>query len=251
MTWIHCCVAIDSSLNRFTVVVNGKQLEDKTFPIPPGAQPPTNLTEKLLIFKSFVGFWYQCKNKVSNLNIFSGRLTLHEMVSRTSGEDCGKANGDYLDWESAEWNLKGKANLREVTVEDLCRRESKIQVFTSPISQLDQCRNLCTKMEKGTIATVRSQNQSQDMFNRVNELLNTDGKATKAGIVSQAAWAPIKRAGDGSWIDLFNKSPVKEIIWAEGHPRSELCAIYVNPWKGLGSYTCKVNTKVSPIYCPC
>ena len=240
MTWIHSCVAIDSSLNHFTIVVNGQQLEEKAFPIPEGAQRPLNLTEKLLMFKFYVGFWYQSKNKVSNLNIFSKLMTLPEMVSRTAGEDCSKSGGDYLDWKKARWDLKGKASPSEANV-GICRRESKIQVFTSPISQLDHCWNLCTKMEKGTIATVRSQNQSQDMFNRVDELLNTDGKATKAGIVSQAAWAPIKRAGDGSWIDLFNKSPVKEIIWAEGHPRSELCAIYVNPWKGLGSYTCNVK----------
>ena len=51
------------------------------------------------------------------------------MVSRTAGDDCGKADGDYLDWESAEWVLKGKASFGEVTEEDLCRTETKIQVF--------------------------------------------------------------------------------------------------------------------------
>ena len=51
MTWIHSCVAIDSSLNHLTVVVNGEKLEDKAFPIPVGAQPPSNLTERLLMFK--------------------------------------------------------------------------------------------------------------------------------------------------------------------------------------------------------
>ena len=83
------------------VVVNGEKLEDKAFPIPAGEQPPTNLTGKLLIFKLYFGFWYQTKNKISNLNIFSKRMTLSEMVSRTAGDDCGKADGDYLAWESA------------------------------------------------------------------------------------------------------------------------------------------------------
>ena len=69
MTWVHSCIAIDAALNHLTIVVNGHKLEDKAFPIPEGAQPPSNLTEKLLIFKRYVGFWYQCKNKVSNLNI--------------------------------------------------------------------------------------------------------------------------------------------------------------------------------------
>ena len=55
MTWIHSCVAIDSALNHLTVVVNGKKLEDKAFPIPAGEEPPSSLTEKLLIFKGSIG----------------------------------------------------------------------------------------------------------------------------------------------------------------------------------------------------
>ena len=251
MTWVHSCVAIDSALNHLTVVVNGKKLEDKAFPIPAGEHPPSSLTEKLLILKHDIGFWYQSKNKVSNLNIFSKQLTLAEMVSRTAGDDCGKADGDYLAWESAEWILKGKTILGEVSVEDLCRRESDIQIFTSPIGSLDQCKNLCEKMQSGTMATVRTLNESQKMFQRIDAVLNTEGKPTKAGIVSQAAWAPIHQASDGTWFDLFNKDPVNEITWAAGHPKSNRCAMYVIPWKGLGSYQCNVDIKVSYIYCPC
>ena len=62
MTWIHSCVAVDSALNHLTVVVNGKKLEDKAFPIPAGEQPPSDLTEKLLIFKNYIGFWPDLRN---------------------------------------------------------------------------------------------------------------------------------------------------------------------------------------------
>ena len=207
MTWIHSCVAIDSALNHFFVVVNGKKLEDRAFPIPEGEQPPSNLTEKLLIFKLNIGFWYQSKNKVSNLNIFSKRMTLPEMVSWTAGEDCGKANGDYLAWESSKWALKGKASFGEVTVEDLCRRESEIQIFTSPIGSLNQCKNLCEKMQNGTMATVRTLNESQGMFDRMNEVLkDSNGGRNEAGMTSQAAWAPIRQENDGSWVDLSHGS---------------------------------------------
>ena len=154
MTWIHSCVAIDSALNHITIVVNGQQLEDKAFPIPDGAERPGNLTGKLLINKLYMGFWYQMRSPVSNLNIFSRLMTLSEMVSRTAGDDCGKADGDYLDWEAAQWILKGEASLGEVSVEDLCRRVSKIQVFTIPTDGFDQCKHLCTKMQKGTNARI-------------------------------------------------------------------------------------------------
>ena len=107
--------AIDCILNHLTVVVNGKKLEDKSFPIPAGAQPPTNLTEKFLIFKLYQGFW--CQSRLSGL-----------------GER----------WVGGErWGGFG---------EDLCRRESRRYRF-SPIGKLDQCKTLCGKIEKGRMAT--------------------------------------------------------------------------------------------------
>ena len=101
------------------------------------------------------------------------------------------------------------------------------QVFTSPIGSLDQCKNLCEKMQNGTMATVRTLNKYQKMIDRVDEVLNKDGKRTKAGETSQAAWATIRRASNGTWIDLYNKDPVKEIAWAAGQPKLNPCAIYV------------------------
>ena len=162
MTWLHSCMAVDSTLNHFTIVVNGQTLDRRAFPIPEGEQAPINLTEKLLVFKIYNGgIWYQSKNKVANLNIFSKQMTLPEMKSRTSGNDCGKADGDYLSWENAEWVLQGTASLGEVSVEDLCRKEQRIQVFTIPTLGLNQCKNLCEKMQHGTMATVRTLGESQ------------------------------------------------------------------------------------------
>ena len=188
MTWIHSCVVIDSALNHLTVVVNGKKLEDKAFPIPAGEKPPSNLTDKLLIFKTYFGVWYQSMHKVSNLNIFSKRMTLAEIERRTAGDDCGKSDGDYLDWESAVWVLKGDARFEEVTVEDLCRKDSRIQVFTALTASLDQCKNTCEKMENGTMASVRTPNEIQKMFDRVDEVLK--GKLI-------AAWTSIRQENDG------------------------------------------------------
>ena len=252
MTWLHSCMAVDATLNQFTIVVNGQTLDSKSFPIPEGEQPPSNLTEKLLVFKIYNGgIWYQSKNKVANLNIFSGTMTLPQMVSRTTGSDCGKADGDYLDWESTEWILRGTASLGEVTVEDLCRQESKIQVFTASVGGLDHCKDICGKIQSGAMPTIRGPRETEDLFNRVDEVLLTKGKPTKAARVAVAAWVPIHQADDGSWVDEYNKDPVEDVTWAKGHPGSERCAIYVELWKGLGSFSCTVDTKVAPIFCPC
>ena len=252
MTWIHTCVAIDSTLNHLTVVSNGRQLEDQAFPIPPGAQPPSNLTGKLLIFKLDLGVWYQSKHKVSNLNIFSKMMSLSEMMRRTDGNDCGKADGDYLSWESAEWVLEGKPSLGEVTVEDLCRRESRIQVFTATV-QMDQCQNLCKKMNNATIPAMRTQTEYQEMVERVNEVLYPNDEPTKAGTMGLSTWASILRTTDGSWVDLYSRNPLKELSWAKGQPATSTsrCAIYATPWKGLADFTCTTNLKIHPLFCPC
>ena len=231
------------------IVVNGKQLEDRTFSIPAGAEPPKNLSGKLFLLKAYLGFWFQPQNKISNLNIFSKQMTLPEMVSRTAGEDCSKSGGDYLDWKKARWDLKGKASPSEANV-GICRRESKIQVFTST-GQMDQCKNLCNKIQSGTMATVRSRTELQKMFDRVDDVLYTRGEETQAGRLGLAAWAPLLRTSNGSWVDLYNKDLVTDIVWAKGNPQDQPCAIYVAPWKGLGSYSCEVNTKIVFISCPC
>ena len=192
---------------------------------------------------------------MSNLNIFSKRLTLSEMVSRTAGDDCGKADGDYLAWESAEWDLKGKASFGEVTVEDLCRRGSEIQIFTAPaICSLHQCSNLCEKVQNGTMARVRTLIETQEFFDRMNEMLkDANGGRNPAGQISQSAWIPIHKEDDGSWVDIYNKDPVKEIVWAAGQPKADPCAIFVIAWKGNLPMSCehKSGPHLLPLFISC
>ena len=244
-------MSIDSALNHVIIVADGQKLEDNTFPIPGGAQPPKNLAGKLLLLKFWLGFWFQSQNKVSQLNIFSRHLTLAEMVSRTAGEDCRLGNGDYLAWESSQWNLKGKAKfVSPVTAEDLCRRVSKIQLFTAP-TQFDQCVDHCEKIQGGRLPTVRSLTEQEALYGRVDEVLYVnEAKQKESGTMSFSAWVPINQI-NGTWVDLYNKKPMADLIWAKGNPTPESCALYIIPWKGLGSYTCKVQIKAVFLFCPC
>ena len=188
------------------------------------------------------------------MNIFSRELTLSEMVSRTAGDDCGKADGDYLAWESAEWLLKGTASLGDVSVEDLCRKETKTQIFTAPIGGTEICKNLCKKIQNGNMHTIRNPGEYKGLKNRIDEVLFPNGDPTEASKLSLSAWAPIERADDGSWLDLYNKEPVKDLVWAKGHPQSTpttKCAFYLVPWNGLASWQCTVDLRLNFIFCPC
>ena len=243
---------MDSSLNHLTVVVNGQQLEDKAFPIPVGALPtPTNLAGKLALFKMHIGFFYQAKHRVSNLNIFSRKMSLSEMASRTAGDDCRKANGDYLAWESSNWTLHGEARYDDVAEDHLCRRGSRIQVFTAPVAGMEQCQNICEKINKGTVASGGTLNEMQEGFDRINKVLTKDGKPTVAGKIAAATWFPIRQTENGSWVDLYTDRPKNELKWATGQPTAAPCAVWVIPYDGLLSYPCSADPKNSPLYCPC
>ena len=49
------------------------------------------------MFKAYHGgFWYQHKNTISNLNIFSWMMSVEDMVTRTAGGQGCDSPGDYL-----------------------------------------------------------------------------------------------------------------------------------------------------------
>ena len=93
------------------------------------------------------------------------------------------------------------------------------------------------------------------MFGRMNEVLkDTNGGRNEAGMNSQAAWTPIVRQeNDGSWVDLYNKDPVKEIAWAAGQPKADPCAIFVIAWKGNLPMSCehKSGPHLLPLFISC
>ena len=49
-----------------------------------------------LLFKSFMGFWYQHRSIMSNMNIFGSMMSVENMISRTAGGDDCSSPGDYI-----------------------------------------------------------------------------------------------------------------------------------------------------------
>merc|ERR1712208_273526 len=103
--------------------------------------------------------------------------------------------------------------------------------------------NHCKKIDKGRMATMRSAKEYDDHLRRIDEILSIT-EPNSAGAITQATWAPIQRAANDSWVDVYNDNLVMGIDWVSGHPTSgtlDTCAIYIVPWKGLGSFTCDVD----------
>ena len=102
-TWLHSCVAISCDKNQISAVVNGVMVMDTQFEQKERNPCPTSLDGILVLQKFFsaTGYWGQNQGRVTNVNIFSGLMSEERMVSRTSGEDCGKQDGDYLSWTNS------------------------------------------------------------------------------------------------------------------------------------------------------
>ena len=168
-------------------------MEDKQHEFRESAKAPISLAGKLLLGKMMAapGVWYQHEGKVANLNVFSGVLSDESMVQRTAGKDCGKKDGDYLQWEESKWELNGDSKMEEVLIEDLCRTESSIKIFSGRLESADDCAQLCSKMHPGArIASV----ETPELFSKL--------KARMTEVSSQVVWLPITKTDNG-WVDRY------------------------------------------------
>ena len=144
ITWLHVCLAISCNKNKVLVVVNGVKVLETHFE---KTTCPTKLVGNLVLLKAMIapGFWTQAQRRVTNVNVFSGLMSQDRMVSLTSGEDCGKRNGDLLSWANSSWSLQGDSTKwMEVSVEDLCMEFSSIQLFTTArVRKSTSCKKEC------------------------------------------------------------------------------------------------------------
>ena len=196
------------------------------------------------------GYWSQNQGRVTNVNIFSGLTPEDRMVGRTSGEDCGKQDGDYLSWTNSSWSLQGAARWTEVPVEDLCRQFSSIQwLSTSRVETPDHCEQLCKKLhEDGRMTSVETPELLERFKSRagvLNPLLNPDGSN---GI---SAWLPIKRNQNGTWYDIYTNKTISSSGWNEGFPINDS-----NKDCGIGSlgmvnWYCYTTGSFGALYCSC
>ena len=246
--WLHVCVAVSCTKKKLTVVVNGIKIGGADFPaINSGC--PASLSGNLILQKHHVAgsYWEQSWVTVTNLNIFYGIMSEEGMVARTSGKDCGKQDGDLLSWTNSSWDLHGAAKWTEVSVEDLCREFSSIQLFTTQrVTKPDQCRHLCENMHgDGRMASVETPElfiKLDSMMRMLTPQLDSDGSNP---IV---VWLPIERQ-NGLWLDIYTNKTLLEPNWMPGFPieyEENKCAVY-----GTGGYVnfhCLVETMFKRTY---
>ena len=198
-SWLHACLAFSCDKNRITSVVNGIKIVDKEFQRNEGKICPNDLVGNLVLQKGFLtkGTWNQILGKVTNLNIFFGLMPAQWMIDRTSGGDCGKQDGDYLSWANSSWSIQGEIKWTEVSVGDLCPKDSSIQLFTTHrMERPEDCAKLCQTLHKnGTMASVGT----SELFHKLGDRLRSISNVLEG--VNINVWVPLTKKNN-SWVDI-------------------------------------------------
>jgi hypothetical protein len=157
--WYHSCTSVDTESGRVLIAINGITITDQIFPtlVNSSADRPTNLKGKLLLGKTWAGFWYQGRERVTNINVFSWALSESEALRRTGPEGCGVGDGDHLAWPEADWLLEGATTRGTVGREQLCKRPEDILLFTSAFLKQEWCMQHCYKIQRGRGVPVTTQ----------------------------------------------------------------------------------------------
>ena len=85
--WHHVCVAVNLGTSRLSIVLGGQVLEDRVFTELQGAEDSVmgDLSGRLLLGKLYQGFWYQTRQRVTNMQLWAKTQDTASMMSITSG----------------------------------------------------------------------------------------------------------------------------------------------------------------------
>ena len=150
-SWYHMCLGVDTASGWVRYVLNGELVLDSALDNmkEPSTTKPSSLKGHLYIGKmEWNGIFYQSRQSVSNVNVFTGLMAVERMVGLTHGEECGTA-GDYLAWGDMQWQLTGAMKGGEVTVEHLCSGDGSSTVLLTETFQMWEAFMVtCPKMKR-------------------------------------------------------------------------------------------------------
>ena len=157
-------------------------------------------------------------NKLTNLNIFSGLLSLPVLQRRTKGDKVCLGEGDYMAWSEMQWDLRGGAKSEMIRPEELKTRPM-VNLYSARFPIKD-CQRFCKHL--GTQMTSVSNTQKLERL-----LIFCDEKMKD---ISDSQWLAVDDIDEeGVWKDSFTGQPLNYTPpWMDGQPnggRGENCAI--------------------------
>ena len=257
-SWYHGCSALNTITGHVLAVVNGHIIINQVVTeFINTNEKPKSLQGKLSIFKSFYsGFWYQSRQRLTNLNVYGSALTLEKLMDLTDGENCSD-EGDYLSWKESQWNVTGRVNqMSVIKEEDLCYRStSNIVLFTDIFLEWKECMLFCEKLPKTRAPSVATEKKFLDMMKAIDRIIFDPATGNRnPGVIGAAYWIPVTdRKIEGQWVDFYSSDSLDILGVAAGEPdggEAENCGMVVSYWGGWQDFGCKVNSNTN-IQCPC
>ena len=259
-SWYHACIGLDTESGHLRVVVNGFTIVDEIDPYFTGStdKQPKSLVGKINIFKTVqLGYWYQSRGILSNMNIYGTQLSITDMVLVTNGRKCGD-EGDYLSWGNMEWNISGNVQQGVVSQEELCQIDLSSMVMLTDVFPIwEDCMSFCRKLRQARSPMMRTYAQFESLLQWLDDkTLNPETKEFYPGVLGGAHWISLTdRDEEGQWTDYYTKQKIDDVNKAISGGElnggtKENCGLLVGPWKGWNDWGCNIN-KDSPIMCSC
>ena len=153
--WIRSCMAINTVSGMIQWVVEGELVENNTIVM--DYKRPKNLKGKIILgaYQMPTKSWWVFSNKLTNLNIFSGLLSLPVLQRRTKGDEVCLGEGDYMAWSEMQWDLRGGATSEMIRPEELKTRPM-VNLY-GPRFPIKDCQRFCKHL--GTQMTSVSNTQ--------------------------------------------------------------------------------------------
>ena len=162
-SWSHVCISLDTFTEQMIIVINGMVMMDDIL-TDFGKYKPQTL-ERKIVYGDYTGWArvYQSESSLSNINVFSSKLTEADMIGITQRGDC-TLEGDYLAWRKMEWSLFGNVTMED-TEQEMCEKEARFNnmfVFTEEF-HWDTCMYLCPKIRNGRVPGVANTSQVREL----------------------------------------------------------------------------------------
>ena len=235
--WVRSCMAINTTSGKINWVVDGNLVENNTFPELKDSKIHINLNGKIILgaVQSPTKSWWVFSNKLTNLNIFVGLLSLPVMRKRTRGDEICFEEGDYLAWSEMKWDLRGGAIIEKIGQEELDTKPI-LTLYSAEFPIMD-CMRFCKNL--GTQMPSVSNNEASE------RLMDFCDKKMKS--ISFGTWLAVDDYDDeGMWKDSFTRQPLNYTPpWVGNEPNggtNENCAYIVDcSWMDTQCITTRHN----------
>ena len=215
--WHHLCIAADLDTEIFSFVLEGIVFDDlKVKGMSKGA--PTSLDRRLI---QDDGSMTVANNIMGNMQVFGRKLSNEEMVSITSGEDCGR-EGDYLAWKDMKWDVKGNVlGWVNVTRNEMCTSKTAVFRFVNTVAgTFDDHKSFCRRMHGSKIPADSDKPTLDELLyyyrHAAMELDEEKKWATRVGTNGRCVyyWLPYMFK-DGAWANDYTSRPINFTNWGD------------------------------------